>query len=200
MLGFTNTELLDLLTQYGYGIVFPISVLEGPIIATLSGFLVSLKVFNPFLATLVLILGDLVGDTLYYGLGRAFRRKKIPGWLRFVGIRDDNVHTFEGYFHKHDWKIILLGKTQAVGSAILFTAGFAKIPYKRYMLYNLLGSAPKVLLFEAIGYYFGKAYTEFDSYLNAIGLLSFLFAAFMLLAYFLFKRYLKSHYTELKNE
>jgi len=200
MLGFTNTELLDLLTQYGYGIVFPVSILEGPIVATLSGFLVSLGVFNFIFVTLVLVLGDLVGDTLYYLLGRSFRRKKVPRWLRFVGIRDDNVQRFEGYFHKHDWKIILLGKTQAVGAAILFSAGFAKLPYKKYMLYNLLGSAPKVLLFEAIGYYFGRAYSEFDSYLNTIGILSFLFAGFMLLAYFLFKRYLKSHYAELKNE
>lgn len=200
MLGFTNIELLDLLTQYGYGIVFPVSILEGPIVATLSGFLVSLGVFNLVYVTLILVLGDLVGDTLYYLLGRAFRRKKVPRWFRFFGIRDDNVHTFEGYFHKHDWKIILLGKTQAVGAAILFTAGFVKLPYKKYMLYNLLGSAPKVLLFEAVGYYFGKAYTELDSYVNTVGLLSFLFASFMLLAYFLFKRYLKTHYAELKNE
>ena len=52
----------------------------------------------------------------------------------------------------------MVGKTQALGSPILVAAGIAKAPFGKYILYNTLGSLPKVILFQVIGYYFGKSY------------------------------------------
>jgi membrane protein DedA with SNARE-associated domain len=200
MLGYTDSELVTLLTQYGYGMVFLLSVPEGPIVGALAGFLISLGIFNPIWATLVLMLGDAVGDALFYWIGTLFRSKKIPKWLGWFGIRDDNVHHFDHYFHQNDWKLILIAKTQAVGGAILFSAGFAKANFKKYMLYNVLGSFPKVILFLLIGFYFGEAFSEVDKVLTTVGLASFALALLLLGGYYALKRYLKTHAKELKNE
>lgn len=200
MLDLSNTGILALLTHYGYAIIFPISILEGPMVATLAGFLVSIGSLNAIIVFLLLLLGDMLGDTLYYALGRFTRRGKVPRWLGFLGIADHNVHIFEHYFQKHDWKIILLGKTQAVGSVILFSAGFAKMPYKKFMGYNIVGSIPKIILFEGIGFYFGEAYNRLSTYFDYAAVASLALALVLLGGYWLFKRYLKTHYEELKDE
>jgi membrane protein DedA with SNARE-associated domain len=200
MLDLSTSGILELLTQYGYAIIFPISIIEGPMVAALAGFLVSVGRLNAVLVFLLLLLGDMIGDTLYYCLGYFFRRGKVPKWLGYIGIKDHNVHVFEHYFQKHDWKIILLGKTQAVGVVILFSAGFARMSYKKFMAYNVLGSTPKIILFEGIGFYFGESYKQLDSYFNYAAIASMALALALLGGYFLFKRYLKTHYEELKVE
>lgn len=197
MVDLSNTGILALLTHYGYAIIFPISIVEGPMVAALAGFLVSIGDLDAVLVFLLLLLGDMVGDTLYYLLGYFSRGKKVPRWLGIFGIREDNVKTFDRYFHEHDWKIILLGKTQPVGGAILFSAGFSKMSYKRFMAYNIVGSIPKIILFEGIGYYFGEAYNKLGTYFDYAAGASFVIALVLLGGYFLFKRYLKSHFVEL---
>jgi membrane protein DedA with SNARE-associated domain len=198
MLDLNVQGILELMTQYGYAILFPVSILEGPIVATLAGFLVSLGKLDPFIVFGILLCGDIVGDTIYYFLGRVFRREKVPRWLSFLGITEHNVHIFESYFKKHDWKIILLAKTQAVGSVILFTAGFARMPYRKFILLNIAGSIPKIILFEGIGFYFGEAYHQLNTYFGYAAWISLGTAVVLLGGYFLFKRYLKTHYEELQ--
>lgn len=200
MSSFTQSDLLALLVQYGYAIVFPISIVEGPVVAMLAGFLVSTGALDPFLVFALLMLGDTVGDALYYAVGRAFRGKKVPSWLGWAGITDANVHRFEHFFHQHHLKILLLAKTQAIGGVVLFTAGFARAPFWRYLWYNFLGSLPKVLLFEIAGFYVGQAFTRIDTVLDTVAIASFVFAGILLGGYFVFKRYLKTHYKELNEK
>lgn len=197
MLSFSHSDLLALLMQYGYAIIFPISILEGPVVAMLAGFLVSTGALNAWIVFALLMLGDTVGDALYYAVGRFFRGQKVPHWLGWIGITDENVHRFEHFFHQHHLKILLLAKTQAIGGVVLFTAGFARAPFWRYLWYNFLGSLPKVLLFQVAGFYVGQAFTRIDKVLDFFSIGSFVFAVVLLGGYFVFKRYLKTHYKEL---
>ena len=200
MLDLTSSGILELLTHYGYIVIFPISILEGPIVSVLAGFLVSVGKLNMILVFLLLLAGDLIGDTLYYSLGRFFRRKKIPRWLVFLGIRAENVHFFAHFFKQHDWKILMVGKAQAVGSVILFSAGLARMPYGPFLFYNFLASVPKIMLFEGIGFYFGEAYHRVEVYFDIFGVISLLLALLLLGGYFVFKRYLKMQYEELQEK
>ena len=53
-----------MLSYYKYWLIFPIMVLEGPIITVISGFLVSLGTLNAFVAYPLLFFGDLLGAAL----------------------------------------------------------------------------------------------------------------------------------------
>lgn len=61
--------MIQLLLTYKYIILIPLSIIEGPIVTVICGFLVTLKFFNPFLVYVVMVLGDIVGDGLIYYMG-----------------------------------------------------------------------------------------------------------------------------------
>lgn len=197
---FTTAHLFALLATYGYAILFPLSVVEGPVVAMIAGFFVSTGALNGVLVFCLLMAGDMVGDTLYYGLGKMFRRKKIPRILQAIGITEPRVQRFDLLFEKHDWKILLLGKTQAVGGVILFSAGFARMPYLPFLAYNFIGSLPKVLLFLVIGYYFGNALKDLDHVVSDVALISFGLAVLLLISYVILKAAIRVHFKELRNE
>lgn len=191
MFSLDHTSIFALLTHYGYAIIFPISILEGPIIAIIAGFLVSLGKLNGILVFIILVLGDLTGDSLYYGLGRFGGRSFVLRYGKYIRMSEEKVLRLEKYFGTHDWKIILFSKTQPIGSALLFSAGMAKMPYEKYLWYNLLGTLPKVLIFELIGFYFGQGYAQIGGYINIAGISSFILGALLIAAYWLLKKYTK---------
>ncbi|MES2315613.1 MAG: DedA family protein [Patescibacteria group bacterium] len=183
--------IVQLFTHYGYSIVFPISIVEGPTISTISGFFVSLKIFNPYVVFSLLVLGDAVGDTIYYLLGRyggAWFLNKIG---RHIGATPERIAFLEENFHKHDWKILLFGKTQAIGSAILFVAGAVKIKFGRFIFFNILGTIPKTILFMTIGFYFGKTYSTSSKYIDYFSLVWLLLSVLLIGGYYYVKKRIK---------
>ena len=195
---FTTAHIADLLAHYGYAMLLPVATMEGPLVSILAGMLVSLGILDAWISFAVLMAGDMLGDTLYYTLGRFGRRKEFPRWYRFIGITEERVHRLEKFFKAHDWKILFFAKTQAIGSVILFSAGFAHMNYKKYMFYNILGSLPKVAIFLSVGYFFTQGYAQVDGYVNAAGIFSVMLGVTLLIGYFVFKHYFNS--TELLDE
>ena len=160
-------HILDLAQQYRYLIIFPITVIEGPIISVLTGFLVAHGVFNFFVAYLVLMAGDLTGDIYYYFLGRWIRHPKIWQWRHWFGLNDERIKWLEGQFEGSAGRILVLGKLiHGVGSIILMGAGLSKVKFSRFLFYNVIGTIPKTLAFLLIGYFFGEAYQQIDRYLK----------------------------------
>lgn len=186
---FTTGALIALFVHYGYAIIFPVAILEGPLVSIVGGFLVSKGVLQLHLMIGLLLIADLCGDTLYYSLGRWGGRRLAHRWGAYVGITEERTTKLEKHFKTHDWKLIFFSKTQAIGAAILFSAGVAKMDFKRFIGLNFIGSIPKVFLFVMVGYYFGESVTASDGkYLNYAGAGSFLLALLLIGIYILFRK------------
>lgn len=158
--------------QYGYFVIFPTVVLEGPIITVIVGFLLSQGHFSFFIAYPLIVIGDLVGDVIYYFIGKHakkyFLHKKSGS---FLGITKDRLFKLENHFTHHSGKTLLIGKlTQSVGWAVLIGAGAAEMPIGRFLWYNFIGTLPKSLAFLLLGYYFGYAYRHINAYMDRISL------------------------------
>ncbi len=158
---FSLQQILALLTLYKYAIIFPLAVLEGPVVAVVSGFLASVGALNVFIVFLVLLLGDFVGDTIYYVFGRWGGRNFLVRWGRYIGVTEEGVSKLEKHFTRHSGKILLFGKMQMsvlpTGVALLFFAGLSKMSYGKFIFYNILGSLPRIFLLEVVGFYSAKS-------------------------------------------
>ncbi|MEK7325505.1 MAG: VTT domain-containing protein, partial [Chloroflexota bacterium] len=142
------------------------AVIEGPIVTIVAGFLASLGYFNALIIYILAILGDLIGDTLYYVLGRR-GNEYLLARKKFLWINIEQLKALTNHFDKHLGKSIILGKwTHVVGAPILIAAGMARVSFKKFILFNIIGTAPKILVFLIIGYYFGQAYKRIDAYLE----------------------------------
>jgi membrane protein DedA with SNARE-associated domain len=182
-------ELIAMLGRYGYWVLIPIAVIEGPAITMVAGALVAAGQMDGVTAAILLILADLVGDALYYSLGRCSNAplsRRLTKWLK---VTPERLSKLEQRFRANDWKLLMIGKTQGLGSIILYFAGASRMPFVRYMVLNLLGTVPKVVVFELIGYFLGAALLSSAHYINYVTGLMF-GAAFVLLGlYWVFRRY-----------
>ncbi len=173
-----------LLTSYRYAIIFPISVLEGPTITIISGFLAAQGVFKILPLFILFLLGDFTGDVLYYGIGRYGGIPIVKKLERFLKIKQSDMENMSHHFNKNDIKLLLLGKAQPLGSLVLMTAGFIRMNFARFIIINVLSSVPKVILFLLIGYYFGSAYATIDGYMQKIGIVLSLLVVIGIIIYF----------------
>lgn len=148
-------RVIPLIARYGYAVLLPVAVVEGPTVAAITGALVALGQLDPIISCLLLVAADLVGDALYYCLGR-YGHGQVSGWIeKRLNITQSRLVPLQQRFHDNDWKLIMIGKTQALGGLILYFAGASRMSFMRYMGLNLIGTFPKVILFELIGFALG---------------------------------------------
>ena len=171
-------------------ILFLLAFVEGPIITVIAGFLSSLGHLNIFIAYAVIVCGDVFGDIMYYSFGYYGREKFIERWGHYLGITMERIKRLEEHFKEHSGKTILFGKwTHAIGFAILLVAGIVKMPFRKFVWINFVGSLPKSLVFLLIGYYFGQAYQQIDKYFG-YATLSMFFVIILVAGIYLFvKKY-----------
>jgi membrane protein DedA with SNARE-associated domain len=184
-------ETIQLIETYTYFIIFPISILEGPVISIIAGFLVSTGILKWYIAGLVLLVGDIVGDIFYYGVGRYSEEYVIKRWGHYVGITRERVNVFKSQFLNHSIKLILFSKTQPAGAAVLFAAGVARMPFSKFVLYSVVGSFPKTVLFMAAGYYLGEGILNANKYLGWGAAISTGIAILLVIFYLAIKLYIK---------
>ncbi|HEX3808828.1 MAG TPA: DedA family protein [Rhizomicrobium sp.] len=163
-----------LLREYGYLILFVLSVAEGPITTVLGAFLSAQNYFNVFIVYGVVVTGDLAGDLLYYAAGRFGRTHLLERFDRVTGLTPERLAWLENYFERNGAKAIIFAKYTQTGFIALPASGAARMPLPAFLFYNLAGTLPKSLALVLIGYFFGEAYNQIDSYIAKISVLVFL--------------------------
>ncbi len=193
------SELLSILEQYRYWIIFPIAVFEGPIIIIISGFLVNLGYLNGWIAYVVVIIADMIGDSLYYVIGRFWGKSRFIKRIgKYIGYDESSEKFIEEHFKRHKVKTFLIGKvSHGLGGTIQVASGIAKVTYKEFFWLSLLGTAPKALGLLVLGYYMGSYYERINGYLQNIALVS--FSVFILVMMFVISRKVKSNFLKSKD-
>lgn len=163
----TAAHIVELLNHYRYFLLFPIAVVEGPIVTIIAGFLSSTGIMNFYIAYFVVAVGDLVGDSIIYYFGHRSGRNGVPRWLHVFGITEPRVATLKERFIANPKKIFSFGKVaHGVGSAVIFASGITQYPYRKFILYNIPLTLIKSGILIFIGFYFGKAYEHINEYLD----------------------------------
>ncbi len=190
------TEVLSILEQYKYFLIFPIAVLEGPIIIIITGFLVFLGYLNGYVAYTVIVVADVIGDSMYYFLGRYWKKSVwIKKWAKFVGYDESSEAFLEEHFKNHKGKTFLLAKiSHGIGGAVQVSSGIAGVKYSDFFKYSLLGTIPKALILFFVGFYLGSNYVKIDSYFDSIAKIT-LTLVFIILIYFISAKYAKNYLT-----
>lgn len=186
----SSISVLTSLHFYKYLVLFPLIVIEGPILTIICGFLVSIGQLNFAIAYTVIVLADLTGDLVLYSLGRFSHGKTEHPIVRFLGITKERIAIIEDKIFKHPKKIFSIGKiSHGLGGVVLFAAGAVKYSFNKFLIYNLIITIIKSIVLLFIGYHFGRAYASISHYLDygAIAL-----AIIFVAIYILFLRYTKS--------
>lgn len=163
---FSQDTLVQLISTYGLLILFVLAIFEGPIVAAIAGYFVKLGTFEWLPVLAVLVLADMVGDTMFYWIGSHGRNKSLTKYRHKAGLTDERLADLQAQFERRGPLILIFGKvTHVPGMAILLAAGMSHMNYFKFMFYNFLGSVPKSALFLGIGYLLGAAFGNLDKYI-----------------------------------
>jgi membrane protein DedA with SNARE-associated domain len=183
-------EILHWILAYKYFVLLPIVAVEGPIVTILAGVLASMGRIDLLPAYGLVVAGDLVGDSFYYWLGRSGRTHVVQRWGHYLGVTPERIERLERHFGSHSGKTLIVGKlSHAVGGVVLIAAGASRMPFGRYLGFNLVATLPKSLALLLLGYYFGQAYHQLAHYLNDAAVVTVALAVLLVLVYLVVRRH-----------
>ena len=107
------------------------------------------------LASLTLGVAAVLGNTMNYSIGRAIGPPAFSGRYRLLKV--EYLRRTEEFFRRHGGMAIFLSRFMPiVRTCAPFVAGVARMPFGRFLAYNLAGGFAWVMLFVWGGYLFGN--------------------------------------------
>jgi membrane protein DedA with SNARE-associated domain len=107
------------------------------------------------------------GDVTSFFLGRKLGR----GWLLRHGerlkITEDRLKTVEGFFDRRGGATVLVGRFIGfVRPLAPFLAGAARMPFRRFLPYDVLGAGAWTAVFATLGYVFWRSFDKLTQYVS----------------------------------
>lgn len=159
-------ELINLFGPWTYVILFAIIFAETGLVITpllpgdsllfALGALAATHKLDIFWLLGLLSVAAILGDSVNYWLGTVFGPRIFRGEnVRLLNRRHlDKAHEF---FERYGGKTIILARfLPFLRTFAPFVAGMARMTYRRFMFYNVIGGLVWIFLFVLLGYYFAN--------------------------------------------
>lgn len=130
--------------------------LPGDSLLFAAGFLASSNVFDIFLLNITLMVAAVLGDAVNYYLGLTMEEKVFErGRMRFV--KHEHLMAAKAFYERHGGKAIVLARFMPlVRTFTPFVAGVARMGYRRFAFYNIIGGIAWVASMTLSGYWLGQ--------------------------------------------
>lgn len=195
------TGAMELLINYRYWLLIPLSFVEGPVVAFIVGTLSRLGYFNPYLAFVIFFLKDIIVDGIFYVIGRfGGKTSLIVRFLKKIGIKEDHIQEVKVLWTKHGFRTMFLSKlSYGLSPGFLIAAGIVEMPVKTFFWYAALVSLAQYGVLFMLGYYFGNAFGDVTKVLENI---QYVVGAVIVVAtaYYIFTRYMSQRLVEGEKE
>jgi membrane protein DedA with SNARE-associated domain len=180
----TLESIIQFIEQYRYWFLLVGSFIEGFNVMIIGGFMVSIGVVAFLPTVLILFLGDLLSDIMWYYIG-FFGGEKTISWIsNYYKAIHQHIEQIKEALNRHTGKILITVKlTSGLCIATILAAGITKINFKKFLFYDIIGSANWVLITVLIGYFSGSSYLLVSRYFKDAGYL--VLAAIILLIIFI---------------
>jgi membrane protein DedA with SNARE-associated domain len=112
---------------------------------------------NIWLVGIVGFLAAVLGDNVGYLIGRSGGRDLVLKYGKAVFITPDRLDRAEDFFTRHGGKIVFIARfVEGLRQLNGVIAGIAGMPWRRFVLFNMLGAATWVGFWSSVGYLAGN--------------------------------------------
>lgn len=110
---------------------------------------------NPHVLFLLLSLAGILGNTANYTIGHYAGPKVFSAKHRL--LKREYLEKAHRFYERHGGKAVIIGRFLPIFRTFVpFVAGIGAMTYRRYTLFNVIGSVLWVALFVYTGYFFGN--------------------------------------------
>ncbi|QSO53966.1 DedA family protein [Alicyclobacillus curvatus] len=184
-------DIQGLIQHYGYiGVFFIlfVEILGIPFPAettlTISGIEWTRGVFKLTPLLLSASLGNILGSTIAYGIGRFLGRPVIVRFGKYVGITHDRLDKANVMFAKYQNPVVLFGKFIAgVRVLIPYLAGIEKMSFPVFTVYNAVSALVWSATFIILGKYIGIEWSRYHEVLHQYMVPAIIVAALLAMIY-----------------
>jgi len=180
------TYLVDTIGSLGYIGIFLLMFLESSffpfpseVVMIPAGYLAYKGEMNLGLVLFFGIGGSLSGAWFNYLLAHKFGR----GFLLKI-INQKKITKLEEFFDRHGHISTFTGRLiPGIRQYISFPAGLAKMDYKRFTVYTILGAGIWVVILTMLGYFIGENQELIRKYLKEITIATIIFVGILIIGY-----------------
>ncbi|HUY05246.1 MAG TPA: hypothetical protein VMV62_00810 [Candidatus Paceibacterota bacterium] len=151
--------ITQLILQYRYWILIPLSLLEGPVVAFVAGTLAAAGFFDMYFLAALFFVRDVGLDGAYYAIGyfgghTEFSRRMLAK----IGVTDDHLQRVRILWERRPGMTMLVGKlSYGIASAFIVVAGMVKMPLRIFFKYGILVAVLEYGSLLFAGYYLGTS-------------------------------------------
>lgn len=141
-----------------YVVITLLVMVEGPVSILLAAGASSAGFLNPLPVFMAATLGNLIADTLWYGLGYI---GKIDWLLRrrgWFGVDADKLDLIRRVIHQQAVKLLIFAKlTNGLIVPVLIATGLARVPWRKWFPIIFVTNLLTSLVMVALGYYMASS-------------------------------------------
>ncbi len=194
-----DSHLASLLLQYRWEILIPLSFIESPVVAFISGTLASLGYFNIFALGAYFFVKDMAFDAGFYYLGyHSANSRFVMRMLKKVGIHEGHFGEIKERWEKRPGWTMFIGKVSyGIAMGFIVAAGAVRMSLRKFFAWGAVAAILQYWTLIIVGYFFGASFGSLQGIIGNIELVlgvgGLLFSAYIIGAFYLRRRALKKH-------
>ncbi len=184
----------SVLNHWGYAIILFITLIEatpilgffvpGQLIVILAGFLVKQSMLDMGNVILVASFGAIFGDLIGYMLGKKYGISFITKYGKYFFFKREHYEKTKMIMNNHTGKALIFGRLNSLTRSFApFVAGSSNLPFRKFMVYNIIGGISWAVAFVMVGYIFGASYEIASKYIGRFMLLAIVLSIALIYAY-----------------
>jgi undecaprenyl-diphosphatase len=184
---------------WGYLLVFAGATLEsaaflgflvpGETLVIVSGVLASVGLFDLTELIVVVALGAIVGDNVSYQLGRRLGRDWLLRHGGRVGLHAKRLERVERVYERYGGPAVTFGRFVGfLRPLVPFVAGAARMPYARFIGFNVFACVAWAVVTVLLGYFVGESWHLVERWIGRTALVATALVAAIAVALWLLRR------------
>jgi membrane protein DedA with SNARE-associated domain/membrane-associated phospholipid phosphatase len=149
------------------GIPFVGNFLPGQTIVILAGFLAYQKLMNIYVLMILASIGVILGDVISFKLGEKYGDAFIKKHGKYFLLNKKRYDKTKKLVKMNLGKTLFFGKfNNFTRSGASFVTGSLKMPFKKFMFWNVISGLAWGILWVCIGYFAGKSFAFVVKYIG----------------------------------
>jgi len=150
----------QIILEYRYWILIPLSLIEGPIVAFVAGTLASVGYFNLYFLAVLFFVRDVGLDSVYYAIGHfgaktAFAQRM----LKKIGATADHLEQMRILWERRPGWTMFIGKiSYGIAQAFIVVAGIVRIPLPLFFKWASIIAVVQYGTLLLAGYFLGTSF------------------------------------------
>ena len=147
--------------SYGYAAIFTLMAFESSslpvpseVVLPIAGLLAAKGTLSFWISLVVAMLGSILGSVADYAIGYYVGKDIVYKHLQLFHIKRQSLEDFDKWFERNGLAAVFLTRlVPIVRTFINFPAGFAKMNFKEFIIYSIIGMLIWDVVLMAFGFY-----------------------------------------------